>query len=147
MGKKSATVLLGVAIFVGGDYACEYSEAHEPRSEAIEWTPAHEYDYLLEPRLHVHSEMHTEAGGTTATYMAASGARQLELKHYTWIIKEVGPNKYDAYRDGQFMFTRSRSDLRLDGHFHSRYESLLRDLDRDHVATFQVVKGAFSQLG
>jgi hypothetical protein len=146
MNKKSATALLGVAIFVGGDYALEYSDAHKPRTHVIAETYALDYDYSLGPRIHVHREMHTEAVATTASYLAASGAQHFELKHFTWRIKQVSPYKYDTFRDGQFMGTRTKKQLWMDANFHSRYESLISELDRTHEATFQIVKGALSQF-
>jgi hypothetical protein len=146
VNKKSTNALLCVAIFVGGDYALEYSEAHEPRIEAIAWITGREYDYLLEPRTHVHFEMQTEAAATTIKSIAASGARQFELAHFNFEVREVGPNRYDIYREGRFIYTRSKRELWMDDRFHARYERLLSDLDRDHVATFQIVKGALSQF-
>jgi len=139
-------MLLGVAILVCGDYAVEYSDSLEPRTHNLAETRALVYSYFLEPRMHIHQEMDIEPVATTATYLAASGGQHFELKHYTWNIKQVGPHTFDTFRDGQFMGTRSKKQLWMDAKFHSRYESLISELDRTHQATFQIVKGALSQF-
>jgi hypothetical protein len=75
-----------------------------------------------------------------------SAARQFEMNHYGWRVEKVSPHQYDTFRDGHFMGSRSKRQLWMDDKFHSRYESLMSELDLTGVANFQIVKGALSQL-
>jgi hypothetical protein len=56
MNSKSATVLLGVAILVGGEIIFEHSDSRIPHK-------------------HIHAEMHTETVATPSTNLSASGAQ------------------------------------------------------------------------
>jgi hypothetical protein len=146
MNWKSATVVLAASILVAVEITSKHGDSFVPSKRAAVGEIAPKYSDSLVPSDHVHSEMRTEHIATTASYLSASGARVFRPKSYTWEIIQAGPHSYDTYRDGQFMGTRSKRQLWMDAHFHSRYESLMCQLDQTHKAKFQIVKGALSQF-
>jgi hypothetical protein len=143
MNRKSATVVLAASIFVAAEITPKHGDSFVPSKHAAVGEIAPKYSDSSD---HVHSEMRTEHIATTASYLSASGARVFGPKSDTWEIIQAGPHSYDTYRDGQFMGTRSKRQLWMDAHFHSRYESLMCQLDQTQKAKFQIVKGALSQF-
>ncbi len=63
-----------------------------------------------------------------------------------YILKRVGPNKYDVYRDGQFLWTRTGTHLGMDVKFHRDHANLMRELNGNGEATREFLKSSIRQF-
>ena len=63
-----------------------------------------------------------------------------------YILKRVGPNKHDVYRDGQFQYTRTRKQLWMDVRFHRDHANLMRELDENGEATREFLNSSIRQF-
>jgi hypothetical protein len=66
---------------------------------------------------------------------------------YRWKLLRVGLDRFAHYRDGMFMFTRTSTQIRMDGRFYRKRAELMGELDNNGVAIHEIPKGNISQAG
>jgi len=72
----------------------------------------------------------------------------LVAEHYLWEIRRL-PNesdKYELFRDGEFMWTRTSAELRRDVRFHYDHDKIMRELDDTGECRIEIIKGSLFQV-
>jgi hypothetical protein len=64
----------------------------------------------------------------------------------TYFLKQVGRDEYDVFRDGQFLYSRSRKQLPMDNHFHRDHANLMRELGENGEATREFLNSSIRQF-